>query len=151
MAYVQQFRTGKHALLHACVQKVDVIAQQLVDRGHIRQFRLESAPIRFEYFLGDKGEDLLHPREHPRAQHEQTETPRGKLGRNVRPPPHRALLLEPHRGKRLLDVFEVKKEAKQKLVAQDGLSRDDERERKLDVEVELQSIDGCRRREPVLD
>ncbi len=55
------------------------------------------------------------------------------------------MLLEPHRGKRLLDVFEVKKEAKQKLVAQDGLARDDKRERKLDVEVELESIDGCGR------
>ena len=26
MTYIQQFRTGKHALLHACVEKVDVIA-----------------------------------------------------------------------------------------------------------------------------
>jgi hypothetical protein len=60
------------------------------------------------------------------------------------------LLLEPHRGKRLLDVFEVKKEAKQKLVTQDGLARDDKRERKLDVEVELESIDGCGRDELVL-
>jgi len=32
--YVQQFRTGEHALLHARVKKIDVIAQQLVNRGH---------------------------------------------------------------------------------------------------------------------
>jgi len=31
---IQQFRTGEHALLHARVKKVDVITQQLVDRGH---------------------------------------------------------------------------------------------------------------------
>jgi len=30
---VQQFRTGEHALLHARVEKVDMIAQQLVDRS----------------------------------------------------------------------------------------------------------------------
>ena len=40
-------------------------------------------------------------------------------------------------------MFEVKEEAEQKLVAQDGLARDDKRQRKLDVEVELESIDGC--------
>jgi hypothetical protein len=58
-------------------------------------------------------------------------------------------LLEPHRGKRLLDVLEVKKEAKQKLVAKDGLARNYERERELDVEIELESIDGCGCDEPV--
>ena len=123
--YVQQFRTGEHAFLHTRVKEIDVVAQQLVNRGHFGQFRLEGAPVRLEHLLGDKREYLLHPREHPRPHHEHTETPRGKLGRNVRAPPHRALLLEPHRGKRLLDVFEVKKEAEQKLVAQDGLARDD--------------------------
>jgi hypothetical protein len=52
-------------------------------------------------------------------------------------------LLEPHRRKRLLDVLEVKKEAKQKLVAKDGLARNYEGERELDVEIKLESIDGC--------
>ena len=40
-------------------------------------------------------------------------------------------------------MFEVKKEAEQELVAQDGFARDDKRQRKLDVEIELESIDGC--------
>ena len=34
LTYIQQFRTGKHTFLHAGVEKVDVIAQQLVDRDH---------------------------------------------------------------------------------------------------------------------
>jgi hypothetical protein len=146
--YIQQFRTGEHTFLHARVEKVDVIAQQLVDRDHFRQFRLESAPVRFQHLLGDKRQYLLYPREHPRAQHEQTETPSGKVGRYVRASPHWALLLEPHRGKRLLDVLEVKKEAKQKLVAKNRLARNYERERELDVEIELESIDGCGCDEP---
>jgi hypothetical protein len=58
-------------------------------------------------------------------------------------------LLEPHRGKRLLDVLEVKKEAKQKLVAKNRLARNYERERELDAEIELESIDGCGCDEPV--
>src|SRR5712691_3934828 len=110
--YVQQFRTGDHALLHTRVKKIDVIAQTVVT---FDDFTSKACQFGLKHLLGEKTEYLLHPREHPRPQHEQTETPCGKLRRDVHAPPHRALLLEPHRRKRLLDVFEVKKEAKQKL------------------------------------
>jgi hypothetical protein len=46
-------------------------------------------------------------------------------------------------------VLEVKKEAKEKLVAKNRLARNYERERELDVEIELESIDGCACDEPV--
>ena len=91
----------------------------------------------------DKSEDLLHPREHPRAQHEQAQAPRGEFGWDVCAPPHRALLLEPHRGERLLDVFEVQKKTEEELVAQNGSARNDERKWEFDVEVELESVDPC--------
>jgi hypothetical protein len=144
MTYVQQFRTGEHAFLHACIKKIDVITQKLVDRSHFRQFRFEGAPIRLEHLVGDKSKYLLHPRQHPRSKHEQTEAPYSKLGWYIRAPPHRTLLLEPHRSKRLLDMLKVQKEAEKELVAQDGLARDDERKRELNIEIELESIDGCR-------
>lgn len=70
--------------------------------------------------MSNKREYLLYPCEHPRAQYEQAKAPRGEFGRDVRAPPYRALLFEPHRGERLLDVFEVEKEAEEELVAQNG-------------------------------
>ena len=93
--------------------------------------------------MGDKGKDLLYPCEHPRAQHEQAQAPCGEFGRDVRAPPYRALLLEPHRGECLLDVFEVEKEPEEELVAQNGPARNDKREREFDVKVELESVDAC--------
>ena len=93
--------------------------------------------------MGDKGEDLLYPREHPRTQHKQAQAPHREFGRDIRAPPYRALLLEPHRGERLLDVLEVDEEAEKELVAQNGPARNDERKREFDVEVELESVDGC--------
>jgi hypothetical protein len=39
-------------------------------------------------------------------------------------------------------VFKVQKEAEKELVAQNGLARDDERKRELNIEVELESVDS---------
>ncbi len=47
-------------------------------------------------------------------------------------------------------MFEVDEKTEKELVAQNGPARNDERKREFDVEVELESVDGCASRGVVI-
>ena len=54
--------------------------------------------------------------------------------------PRRGLVLDPHGGERLLNVLQMKQEAENELIPEDGLSRDDQRQRELDVIVQGERV-----------
>ena len=57
-------------------------------------------------------------------------------------PPVGCLVINPHGCKHLLDMFEMKQEAKEKLIAQDSFAGNNQRERESDIVVQCKSIDS---------
>ena len=120
-----------------------MIPQQLIHGHHLFQLGLKGTPIRFQYFKCDKGENLLNEGEHACAEETDAEPPADEFRMSWDgAPPRRCLLLGPHAGKGLLNVFEMQEEPKEELITEDCPSRDDKRERKFDVVVESHGIDG---------
>lgn len=100
-----------------------MIPQQLIHSDHLLQLRLQRMPIRLEHLKRHIRQDLLHERQHPRAEETHAQAPARELGvLGDGAAPGRSHLLRPHAAEPLLDVFEVQEEAEEELVAEDRLS-----------------------------
>lgn len=92
----EELGSSQHALLQACIEKIDMIAQELVDRLDFCNLGLEITPVGLEDFARDKGEDLADKDEHAGAQGEYTRFPALHIGMTAIVSPARRLVVEPH-------------------------------------------------------
>jgi hypothetical protein len=133
----QQLRTCQHTFLQARIQKVHVVPQELINSLDIFQLCLKVPPVGFEDLKCRKGEDLLDEREHPSAQDEHSCAPLFELRmRRCGRAPGRGRVVGPHSRELLFDMFKVEEEPEEELVSQNRLTRDNEREGKLDAVVQ---------------